>query len=169
LDIDHLRQDNRVLGEPYKNLAWKNGLAYFIQASAGKEKKVFIPRPVVAGGGQPFRLSRSKNFETKMKTNLFAFFFIVACHRQIRETEGRRIAVGPTGSIFSKPKGPSLFGSRPSGSGSIYARPVLGRNFGGFSGRQSSSGNGFGLGNSNFFVGRKCFEMLNNFEPLLFN
>lgn len=62
--------------------------------------------------------------------------------------QARRIGGG--GSIFSKPgaiKTPSRppAGSRPVVSGG-YSRPILTRNYGGYSGRQSSSGSGFGLG-----------------------
>jgi len=62
--------------------------------------------------------------------------------------QGRRIGGG--GSIFSKPGGSKTPSRAPAGSrpvlGGGYSRPILTRNYGGYSGRQSSSGSGFGLG-----------------------
>ena len=88
-----------------------------------------------------------KATQTKMEihNHIWSFIFIIAFNEI--EIEGRRIGGG--GSIFSKPKTPfrpPTSNSRPGAGAPIYSRPVLGRNYGGFTGRRSTSGSGFGLG-----------------------
>jgi hypothetical protein len=95
----------------------------------------------------------NQNPKTKMEihNHIWSFIFIIAFNEI--EIEGRRIGGG--GSIFSKPKTPfrpPTSNSRPGAGAPIYSRPVLGRNYGGFTGRRSTSGSGFGLGEISKFL-----------------